>query len=91
MHRLMHTRHFWRFHKWHHSPTYMYWLAGCRATVQQQFPVGVPYINFHRLGSSLRHLSRSVHREEHEGARFRDWREGKPRAPDRRPVMPHWR
>ena len=42
MHRLMHTRHLWRFHKWHHSPTYAYWLAGCRATVQQQFLVGVP-------------------------------------------------
>jgi sterol desaturase/sphingolipid hydroxylase (fatty acid hydroxylase superfamily) len=22
----------------------MYWLAGCRATIQQQFLVGVPYV-----------------------------------------------
>lgn len=31
-HRLMHTSYLWRVHKWHHSPTYMYWLAGVRAT-----------------------------------------------------------
>jgi sterol desaturase/sphingolipid hydroxylase (fatty acid hydroxylase superfamily) len=44
VHRLMHTKALWRTHKWHHSPTYMYWLAGCRATVQQQFLVLVPYL-----------------------------------------------
>ena len=44
MHRLMHTGILWRAHKWHHSPTYMYWLAGCRATITQQFLVGVPYV-----------------------------------------------
>lgn len=33
VHRLMHTKYVWRVHKWHHSPTYMYWLAGVRATV----------------------------------------------------------
>ncbi len=44
MHRLMHTDSLWRVHKWHHSPTYMYWLAGCRSTIGQQFLVGVPYI-----------------------------------------------
>jgi sterol desaturase/sphingolipid hydroxylase (fatty acid hydroxylase superfamily) len=27
VHRLLHTRYLWRAHKWHHSPTYMYWLA----------------------------------------------------------------
>jgi sterol desaturase/sphingolipid hydroxylase (fatty acid hydroxylase superfamily) len=43
-HRLMHTKALWRIHKWHHSPTYMYWLAGCRATIPQQFLVGVPYV-----------------------------------------------
>jgi sterol desaturase/sphingolipid hydroxylase (fatty acid hydroxylase superfamily) len=33
-HRFMHTNGFlWRVHKWHHAPTYMYWLAGCRATI----------------------------------------------------------
>src|SRR6202000_729124 len=26
VHRLLHTRHLWCTHKWHHSPTYMYWL-----------------------------------------------------------------
>jgi sterol desaturase/sphingolipid hydroxylase (fatty acid hydroxylase superfamily) len=44
VHRLMHMPRLWRVHKWHHSPTYMYWLAGCRATFQQQFLVGVPYV-----------------------------------------------
>jgi sterol desaturase/sphingolipid hydroxylase (fatty acid hydroxylase superfamily) len=44
VHRLLHTRHFWRVHKWHHSPTYMYWLGGVRATVPQQFLVNIPYI-----------------------------------------------
>ncbi len=44
IHRLVHTRHLWRVHKWHHSPTYMYWLAGVRATVPQQFLVNVPYV-----------------------------------------------
>jgi len=34
-HRLMHTRPVWRIHKWHHSPTYMYWLAGTRGSVLQ--------------------------------------------------------
>jgi sterol desaturase/sphingolipid hydroxylase (fatty acid hydroxylase superfamily) len=28
IHRLTHTKYFWRVHKWHHSPTYMYWLGG---------------------------------------------------------------
>jgi sterol desaturase/sphingolipid hydroxylase (fatty acid hydroxylase superfamily) len=44
VHRLMHTRHLWRVHKWHHSPQYMYWLGGVRATVPQQFLVNIPYI-----------------------------------------------
>lgn len=44
VHRLMHTRHFWRVHKWHHSPTYMYWLGGVRATLPQQFLVNIPYV-----------------------------------------------
>lgn len=33
VHRLMHTQSMWRTHKWHHYPTYMYWLAGIRATI----------------------------------------------------------
>lgn len=42
MHRLMHTRYVWRIHKWHHSPTYMYWLAGIRATFPQQVLFNIP-------------------------------------------------
>jgi sterol desaturase/sphingolipid hydroxylase (fatty acid hydroxylase superfamily) len=44
VHRLLHTRHLWRAHKWHHSPTYMYWLAGVRGSVIQQTLVNLPYI-----------------------------------------------
>ncbi len=44
VHRLHHTQSFWQMHKWHHSPTYMYWLGGVRATIPQQFMVSVPYI-----------------------------------------------
>ena len=33
-----------RAHKWHHSPTYMYWIGGVRATVPQEFLVSIPYI-----------------------------------------------
>jgi len=44
VHRLHHTRYFWQMHKWHHSPTYMYWLGGVRATLPQQFMVNVPYV-----------------------------------------------
>lgn len=44
IHRLMHTRLFWRVHKWHHSPTYMYWLGGVRATLPQQFLVNISYV-----------------------------------------------
>jgi sterol desaturase/sphingolipid hydroxylase (fatty acid hydroxylase superfamily) len=44
IHRVMHTRLFWQVHKWHHSPTYMYWLGGVRATLPQQFLVNIPYV-----------------------------------------------
>jgi len=44
IHRFMHTKQVWRIHKWHHSPTYMYWLAGVRGTVPQQVIVNLPYI-----------------------------------------------
>jgi len=43
LHRLMHSRHLWRIHRWHHSPTYMYWLAGIRATVPNQFLFNLPF------------------------------------------------
>jgi sterol desaturase/sphingolipid hydroxylase (fatty acid hydroxylase superfamily) len=44
IHRLMHTKHVWRVHKWHHFPRYMYWLGGVRATIPQQFLVNIPYV-----------------------------------------------
>ncbi|HEY4180572.1 MAG TPA: sterol desaturase family protein [Kofleriaceae bacterium] len=44
LHRLMHTRAVWRIHKWHHAPTYMYWFAGTRATIAQQFLFNLPVI-----------------------------------------------
>lgn len=43
VHRLMHSRYFWRVHRWHHSPPYMYWLAGIRATVPNQVLFNLPF------------------------------------------------
>lgn len=44
IHRFLHAKYIWRIHKWHHTPTYMYWLAGVRATVPQQALVNIPHI-----------------------------------------------
>lgn len=44
VHRLVHTRHLWRSHKWHHSPTYMYWLAGNRVSLVELTIQNTPYI-----------------------------------------------
>jgi sterol desaturase/sphingolipid hydroxylase (fatty acid hydroxylase superfamily) len=44
IHRLTHTKYLWRVHKWHHSPTYMYWLGGVRTTVPDFFMVNIPYV-----------------------------------------------
>lgn len=44
MHRLMHSKHLWRVHRWHHSPVYLYWLAGVRATIPQQILFNLPYV-----------------------------------------------
>lgn len=44
IHRLNHTKHFWRVHKWHHSPTHMYWLAGVRCSFMQLILVSLPAI-----------------------------------------------
>lgn len=44
MHRVMHSRSAWRVHKWHHSPTTMYWLAGYRASLPQQVLFNLPWI-----------------------------------------------
>lgn len=37
MHRLMHEQVLWHAHAWHHSPTYLYWLAGARTTLIHSF------------------------------------------------------
>lgn len=44
VHRLMHTRHVWRVHRWHHSSTQLYWLSGVRATIPQQVLFNLPYV-----------------------------------------------
>jgi len=44
VHRFLHMPFLWRAHKWHHYPTYMYWLAGARGSIVQQTLVNVPYI-----------------------------------------------
>jgi sterol desaturase/sphingolipid hydroxylase (fatty acid hydroxylase superfamily) len=44
IHRLNHTRYFWRVHHFHHSITQMYWLSGARDTVFQQLLSNTPYI-----------------------------------------------
>jgi sterol desaturase/sphingolipid hydroxylase (fatty acid hydroxylase superfamily) len=44
IHRLNHTKHFWRVHKWHHSPTHMYWLAGVRCSLAQLILVSSPTV-----------------------------------------------
>jgi sterol desaturase/sphingolipid hydroxylase (fatty acid hydroxylase superfamily) len=44
IHRLIHAPALWRIHKWHHSPTYMYWLAGIRTSLPQQILINIPYI-----------------------------------------------
>jgi sterol desaturase/sphingolipid hydroxylase (fatty acid hydroxylase superfamily) len=44
MHRFMHSKPVWRVHKWHHSPTTMYWLAGYRASLLQQTLFNLPWI-----------------------------------------------
>jgi sterol desaturase/sphingolipid hydroxylase (fatty acid hydroxylase superfamily) len=43
MHRLMHTRHVWRVHRWHHSSIRLYWLSGVRATIPQQILFNLPF------------------------------------------------
>jgi sterol desaturase/sphingolipid hydroxylase (fatty acid hydroxylase superfamily) len=44
MHRLMHTRHAWRLHRWHHSPTQVYWFSGVRASLLQQLLFNLPTV-----------------------------------------------
>ncbi|HEV2700619.1 MAG TPA: sterol desaturase family protein [Steroidobacteraceae bacterium] len=44
VHRAMHSKWLWHVHRWHHSPTYMYWLMGARGSFLQQTLVNIPYI-----------------------------------------------
>lgn len=44
MHRFLHLSPVWRAHKWHHSPTSMYWLAGYRASLPQQVLFNLPWM-----------------------------------------------
>nr|HEX4315334.1 sterol desaturase family protein [Kofleriaceae bacterium] len=44
MHRLMHTKGLWCFHRFHHSVTQMWWLSGVRATIPQQVLYNMPYL-----------------------------------------------
>jgi sterol desaturase/sphingolipid hydroxylase (fatty acid hydroxylase superfamily) len=46
IHRLNHTRHLWRVHRFHHSPTELYWLAGVRTTIPQQILANLPFVYF---------------------------------------------
>ena len=44
VHRIMHTGPVWRVHKWHHSPQYMYWLAGIRTTIPHILFFNLTYV-----------------------------------------------
>lgn len=44
VHRAMHSKWLWPVHRWHHSPTHMYWLVGARGSLIQQVLVNSPYI-----------------------------------------------
>lgn len=44
VHRLLHLAPLWRMHKWHLSPTGMYWLAGYRASLPQQVLFNLPWM-----------------------------------------------
>ena len=44
VHRVMHTKSVWRVHKWHHSPKYMYWLAGYRTTIPHIIFFNLAYV-----------------------------------------------
>lgn len=36
-HRLLHTKSFWQFHRWHHSPEYLFWFSGFRGSALHIF------------------------------------------------------
>ncbi len=44
MHRLWHTTWLWRIHRWHHSPSTLYWLAGVRASFPQAVLANLPFV-----------------------------------------------
>lgn len=43
-HRFMHSRWAWPVHRWHHSPSYLYWLAGIRATIPHILLFNLTYV-----------------------------------------------
>jgi sterol desaturase/sphingolipid hydroxylase (fatty acid hydroxylase superfamily) len=49
VHRLLHTGPLWRFHRWHHAPEHMSWLAGNRQSLPDRFLVGLPYLGLFPL------------------------------------------
>ena len=44
MHRFWHLDLVWRVHKWHHSPTSLYWLAGYRTSILQLTLQNLPWM-----------------------------------------------
>ncbi|MEY4527087.1 MAG: hypothetical protein RL768_806, partial [Nitrospirota bacterium] len=52
IHRLMHHQALWRIHKWHHAPTYMYWMGWCAGHHSAAGPCQPPlYLCLLLLGS----------------------------------------
>lgn len=43
-HRVLHSRYFWRFHRWHHSPDYLFWYSGFRGSFVHIFFLGLTSI-----------------------------------------------
>jgi sterol desaturase/sphingolipid hydroxylase (fatty acid hydroxylase superfamily) len=43
-HRLLHTRYFWRFHRWHHSPEHLFWYSGFRASAVHIVIISLPVL-----------------------------------------------
>ena len=39
-HRLLHSKHFWNFHRWHHSPEQLFWFSGFRGSFVHIFLLG---------------------------------------------------
>lgn len=44
VHRALHTRAGWPAHRWHHSPTHLYWFSGVRASLIHTLFYAVPVV-----------------------------------------------